>query len=103
MSLNPKVTEEQAKRGAKRDADGNVVKWDLRGLWITELPESECPLYSLPLVIVLCQFDLHSLNALHRVVAPPLSDWIRLAEWLRKLTCPFCRHRELHSPPEIGL
>ena len=69
-----------AKKGAKLDADGNLIAWNLSNLPITELPESECPLYSLPLVIVLCQFDLHSLNALQRVVAPPLSDWIRLPE-----------------------
>ena len=72
MSLNPKVTEEQATSVATRDADGNVISWSLGSLPITELPESECPLYLLPLVIVLCQFDLHSLNALQRVLTTTL-------------------------------
>ena len=86
MSLNPEVTEEMAKSGAKRDADGNLIEWELSFLPIKELPESECPLYSLPLVIVLCQFDLHSLNAVvvpplsECASGPPLSDWIRLPE-----------------------
>merc|ERR1711934_1052052 len=39
-SLNPKVTEEEAKRRAKLDTDGNLIEWDLSGLPITELSES---------------------------------------------------------------
>merc|ERR1711988_301757 len=40
VSLNPTVTEEKAKSGAKRDADGNLIEWKLSYLPIKELPES---------------------------------------------------------------
>merc|ERR1711924_492486 len=39
LCLNPKGTEEQAKRKAEFDVDGNLISWDLGYLSIKELPE----------------------------------------------------------------
>ena len=41
MLLNPKMTEEEATKGADLDADGNLISWDLSYCDLIKLPECE--------------------------------------------------------------